>query len=120
MDHLAFAVSTALAQVLTNLDNLAVLLALLLALGPMRAVGGFVIAQCMVLAAALVLAIGADQALAGWVGYLGVVPIALGLHALCGSSMLLNRPHAKVLRATPGWRRPHCCSCRCLWTVLPS
>lgn len=82
MDHLTFAVSAALAQVLTNLDNLAVLLALLLSLGPVRAVGGFVIAQAVVLVAAMGLAIGADQALSGWVGYLGVVPIALGLHAL--------------------------------------
>jgi cadmium resistance protein CadD (predicted permease) len=82
VDHLTFAVSAALAQVLTNLDNLAVLLALLLTLGRARAVGGFVIAQAVVLAAAMGLAIGADQALSGWVGYLGIVPIALGLHAL--------------------------------------
>jgi cadmium resistance protein CadD (predicted permease) len=36
----------------------------------------------MVLAAALVIAIGADQAFSSWVGYLGVVPIALALHEL--------------------------------------
>jgi hypothetical protein len=60
VDHLTFAVSAALAQVLTNLDNLAVLLALMLTLGRARAVGGFVIAQAVVLAAAMGLAIGAD------------------------------------------------------------
>ena len=85
MDHLTFAVSAALAQVLTNLDNLAVLLALLLSLGPVRAVGGYVIAQAVVLVAAMGLAIGADQALSGWVGISGWCPLGWGC-TRCGSS----------------------------------
>lgn len=82
MDLATFAVSAALAHALTNLDNLAVLLALLLPVGVARALTGYVAAQAIVLLAALGLAAGAAEVLAGWSGWLGLIPLGLGLWTL--------------------------------------
>ena len=82
LDHLTFAFSAGLAQVLTNLDNLAVLFAMLLSVGAIRAVAGFATAQIMVLIAAYGVAVGASDMMMGDTGYLGVIPIGLGLYAI--------------------------------------
>lgn len=82
LDPLLFALSAALAQVATNLDNLAVLLVLLLTVGAGRAVSGFVLSQALMLAAALALAVGTDRAVPQWAGLLGLVPLTLGLRGL--------------------------------------
>ena len=80
--HLGLAASGALTLVLTNLDNLAVLIALLLTTGRRPALGGFLAAQAVVLSLALLVAEGVEATFAGWVGYLGVIPLGLGLWGL--------------------------------------
>ncbi|MCU9837581.1 hypothetical protein OEZ49_07370 [Ruegeria sp. WL0004] len=79
---LGFAASAALAQILTNLDNLALLLALVVATGPRIAVGGYLLAQAVVLSAALAVALGLGGLPLYWIGYLGLVPLALGLRGI--------------------------------------
>lgn len=79
LDHVVFAASAFLAQVLTNLDNLAALLALMVVSGPRRTVLGFVLAQALVIAAALLFAMGVEDFVPQWAGYLGVVPLSLGV-----------------------------------------
>ncbi|WP_170330463.1 hypothetical protein [Ruegeria arenilitoris] len=79
LDHVVFAASAFMAQILTNLDNLAALLALMLVSGPRRAVTGFLLAQIIVISAALLLALGVDDVVPHWAGYLGVFPLTLGL-----------------------------------------
>ncbi|MCL6281941.1 hypothetical protein M3P21_00205 [Ruegeria sp. 2012CJ41-6] len=79
LDHLIFALSAALAQVLTNLDNLAALIALMLVSGAARSVAGFLLAQMVVLLAALAVAYGVSDTVPHWAGYLGVFPIGLGI-----------------------------------------
>ncbi|WP_424833704.1 hypothetical protein [Ruegeria sp.] len=79
LDHVVFAASAFMAQVLTNLDNLAALLALMMVSGPRRAVLGFLLAQLIVICAALLLALGVDDVVPHWAGYLGVIPLTLGI-----------------------------------------
>lgn len=74
----AFALSAALAQVLTNLDNLAALLAMMLTVGPSRAVAGYVLAQAIVLSASMAVALELNATIPGWTGYFGLVPVMLG------------------------------------------
>lgn len=82
IDELAFALSAGLAQILTNLDNLALLFALLPMLGVSRAIASYVVAQIIVLAAVFAIAAGASGLLPRWTGYVGIIPIALGLWTL--------------------------------------
>lgn len=82
LDHLTFALSAGLAQVLTNLDNLAVLFAMLLSVGALRAVAGYVTAQVIVMIAAVGIAVGISDIPLTETGYLGVIPIGLGLYAI--------------------------------------
>ena len=84
MAWLAFAASVALAQILTNIDNFVVLLAIAAPVGLGRAVSAYGAAQVIVLAGALILASGMSGLPASWVGFLGVVPITLGLWTLFG------------------------------------
>ncbi len=79
LDYAVFALSAFMAQVLTNLDNLAALLALMLVSGPRRSVLGFLLAQILIIAAAYFVAIGVDDVIPSWAGYLGLVPLSLGL-----------------------------------------
>lgn len=82
MELVAFALSAALAQVLTNLDNLAALLALMLTVGTSRAVAGYVLAQAIVLATATAVAFELNATIPGWTGFFGLVPITLGLRGV--------------------------------------
>ena len=79
MELIAFGLSAAVAQVLTNLDNLAALLALSLVVGKWRAIAGYVAAQAVILCLAMMVAVGSDQMLPANVGWLGLVPLTLGL-----------------------------------------
>lgn len=79
LDHLVFAVSAFMAQVLTNLDNLAALLALSMVSGVRRATTGFLLAQVFVIAASFLVAMGVSDVIPHWAGYLGVIPLSLGL-----------------------------------------
>lgn len=78
MDFLAFAISAFVAQILTNLDNLAALLALMVVAGTGRAVTGFLTAQTLIILAAYLFAIGVEDVIPDWAGYLGLVPLTLG------------------------------------------
>lgn len=82
MDTLAFPLSAFVAHVLTNLDNLAIMVGLILTVGRLRAVAGFLIAQFLVLWAAWALASGLVSEMPQVVGYFGVIPLSLGLVAL--------------------------------------
>lgn len=82
IDHTLFALSAGLAQVMTNLDNLAVLFALVVVMGPLRAVAGYGIAQAVMLSAAMAVAVGVGSGAPGWAGYLGAVPLVLGLRGV--------------------------------------
>lgn len=83
LTHIELAAAAALAVVATNLDNLAVMLALMVSVGPSRAsyrvVVAFVTAQAIVLGLSLAIALGAEQTMPDWTGYLGVIPLVLGL-----------------------------------------
>lgn len=82
LDHAVFAASTFMAQVLTNLDNLAALVALMMVSGPRRTVVGFLLAQLIVIMAALLLSLGVDDVIPRWAGYLGIIPLCLGLYGM--------------------------------------
>ncbi|WP_170513998.1 cadmium resistance transporter [Ruegeria atlantica] len=82
LDFVLFGLSAFMAQILTNLDNLAALLALSLVSGAKRAVFGFLLAQGVVISAALLLALGVEDIVPHWAGYLGLIPLSLGIMAL--------------------------------------
>ncbi|WP_170505224.1 MULTISPECIES: cadmium resistance transporter [Ruegeria] len=82
LDFVLFGLSAFMAQILTNLDNLAALLALSLVSGAKRAVFGFLLAQGVVISAALLLALGVEDVVPHWAGYLGLIPLSLGILAL--------------------------------------
>ncbi|MGV6805067.1 MAG: hypothetical protein ACWA49_12745 [Ruegeria sp.] len=79
LDYVVFAASAFMAQVLTNLDNLMALVALMIVTGPRRAVLGFMLAQALVISAAFLLALGVEDVVPHWAGYLGAIPLTLGL-----------------------------------------
>ncbi len=81
MSLLLFGLSAALALLMTNLDNLALMVALLARLPARKVAGAYALALGAVLGLALVVAEGAE-AFPRYVGYLGVVPILLGLREL--------------------------------------
>ncbi|WP_170354131.1 hypothetical protein [Ruegeria lacuscaerulensis] len=83
LEHLLFAISAALVTVSTNLDNLAVLLGLIVVVSARRAAMGFIIAQLGILIVSLAIASGLSQTgILSWIGYLGVIPLVLGLRGL--------------------------------------
>ncbi len=79
LDLVIFGASAFMAQVLTNLDNVTALVALMMVSGPRRTVLGFLLAQILVILAAFVVALGVDDVVPHWAGYLGVIPLSLGL-----------------------------------------
>ncbi|MEP2530575.1 hypothetical protein [Shimia sp.] len=82
MSVVLFALSVSLALVLTNLDNLALMVAMLVRLPGRRVMLGFAGAQFVVLVVALVLAEGMELGFPTQAGWLGVVPVFLGLREL--------------------------------------
>ncbi len=74
--------SVALAHAATNFDNMALLLALTPALGLRRAAGGFAASQLIALTASLLVGGGVAALPTGWIPWLGLVPIGLGLRGL--------------------------------------
>ncbi|GAA6181928.1 hypothetical protein NBRC116594_33660 [Shimia sp. NS0008-38b] len=75
-------VSAALAHVATNLDNLVIMVGLILTIGRLRTVTSYIVAQVIVFAAAYYVSEGLETELPMKIGYLGVIPIALGVVAL--------------------------------------
>lgn len=82
MDILAFALSAGLAQILTNIDNLVALLGLSLVMGAWRSTLAYMLAQGLILTAAMGVAVGANQAQFGSAGLLGLIPLVLGLRGV--------------------------------------
>ena len=83
IDHALFALSAGIAQVSTNLDNLAVLFGLIVVMGRRRPVVGFAVAQTVVLLLATAVAIGLSHSTyPTTIGYLGIVPLALGVRGI--------------------------------------
>lgn len=77
-----FALSVALAYILTNIDGLFAFLALSSS-GRLRAIlPGFLVAHAVVIAGSLLLGAGANFLAPETLGYLGIVPIVLGLWEL--------------------------------------
>lgn len=87
LDFALFGLSAFMAQVLTNLDNLAALLALSVVSGAKRSVVGFLFAQIIVIGASLLLALGVEDVVPHWAGYLGLIPLSLGILALIRRKM---------------------------------
>jgi cadmium resistance protein CadD (predicted permease) len=77
-----FLVAVLLAHAATNIDNLALMLALGPASGPRRVALGYVAAQALVIAAAVAVGAGAEALPASALGWFGLLPIALGVRAL--------------------------------------
>ncbi|MEX0277309.1 MAG: hypothetical protein AB3N07_13470 [Ruegeria sp.] len=83
IEHILFAISAGIVTVSTNLDNLFVLFGLIMVMSTRRAVAGFAVAQTIILLLALVIASGLDQSgLLNWVGYLGIIPLTIGLYGI--------------------------------------
>lgn len=82
LDELTIAGSAFAAQVLTSLDNMALLAVLVVANGRMRVISGYLLSQAVVLLAALGFGGGADLLSQGRIGWLGLVPLLLGLRGV--------------------------------------
>lgn len=100
MSLVLFALSVTLALILTNLDNLGVMVALMLRLPRKRVLIAFVIAQITVLVAAKAIAEGVEVGLSAQAGWLGIVPVLIGVRALLkknGDDGPKTRDNATVL-----------------------
>lgn len=82
MDLIGIALSATLAHLATNLDNLAIMVGLMVTIGQFRTVAGYLVAQIIMVGAAFVVSEGVEAELPNQVGYLGAIPIVLGLYAL--------------------------------------
>ena len=82
MDVVGIALSAVIAHAATNLDNLAIMVGLILTVGQMRTLAGYLIAQVIMLSAALLVSLGLEAELPHQVGYLGLIPLALGVFTL--------------------------------------
>ncbi len=82
IELIGITLSAAVAHLATNLDNLAVMVGLILTVGQVRTVSGYLIAQAIMLLAAYAVSEGIEAELPHQVGYLGLIPIVLGLYAL--------------------------------------
>ncbi len=80
--YIALVLTGALTHLSTNLDNLLILIALMPGLRVLRALLAWRLAQSAVLLGAMALAEGAEQAIGADIGWLGLVPVALGVVAL--------------------------------------
>jgi cadmium resistance protein CadD (predicted permease) len=99
---LAMALSAGLAQILTNLDNLALLFAMLPALGARAAVASYMAAQAIVVTAAFLLAEGLGPLGGGLAGYIGLFPLGLGLWSLWSRHRRGDAPAAPPMPAGAG------------------
>ncbi|KPA22717.1 hypothetical protein shim_10040 [Shimia sp. SK013] len=79
MDTLGFGLSAFFAHVLTNIDNLAIMSGLILTSGKWRVVSCYLVAQLIVLGVALRLADGLVAQMPNITGYLGFVPVVIGI-----------------------------------------
>ncbi|SFK64903.1 hypothetical protein [Shimia haliotis] len=82
MDVVSFGISATVAHALTNLDNLAIMSGLMLASGRLRVLCAYLIAQMIVLGVALSLGENLGNQVPQYTGYLGVIPILVGVGAI--------------------------------------
>ncbi|MCP4818643.1 MAG: hypothetical protein GY883_05615 [Shimia sp.] len=82
MDVVGFGISAALAHLLTNIDNLAIMAGLILSSGRWRVIGCYFLAQAIVLGVALRLGERLGEQLPHYTGYLGFIPVIIGIGAL--------------------------------------
>lgn len=75
------------------------LVALMIVTGPQRDVPGFLLVWGLVIGAAYLLALGAEDVMPHWAGYLGGIPLALGLF---GAVRQLRGTNAQDAPAVPG------------------
>ncbi len=80
------ALTFALAYASTNFDNLAVFIALAPSVGARRVALAFASTQVAVILAAVAVGAAADRLPAEWIGFLGVVPILMGLREILKQS----------------------------------
>ncbi len=79
MSDVSVSLTVALTHAATNLDNMALLFALLPSLGAVRAVAGYASSQAIALVLALFVG-GVVEALpVQWISWLGLIPIGIGL-----------------------------------------
>ena len=93
-------VLTAAGFIATNLDNLLVLVALSAGGTRLRAAAGFLLAAATLLCAATLGMFVGDLLDPNWVGYLGVVPLALGL-SMFVKLLRPGDPEAPTVNAAP-------------------
>lgn len=82
MDAVSFGISAALAHLLTNIDNLAIMAGLILSSGRTRVIGAYLMAQAIVLGVALRLGESLGEQLPNYTGLLGFIPVLIGIGAL--------------------------------------
>lgn len=82
IDEFVIALSAVTAHLATNLDNLAIMVGLILTVGQLRTLSGYLVAQGIMLASAVFVSVGLETGLPHQVGYLGFIPIGLGAYAL--------------------------------------
>lgn len=81
MSEIVFFLSVGLAHAMTNIDNLAVMLVLAPAIGVRRCLSVYVGTQLICIAVSGIAGVTALSLLGAWVGYVGFIPIGLGLFA---------------------------------------
>ncbi|MGR3637260.1 MAG: hypothetical protein ACU0BK_15240 [Shimia sp.] len=79
MDVVGFGLSALIAHVLTNIDNLVIMSGLILTSGKGRVVSCYLIAQLIVLGVAFRLAEGLGAQMPHFTGYLGFIPVVIGI-----------------------------------------
>ncbi|MEM7443913.1 MAG: hypothetical protein AAF414_11350 [Pseudomonadota bacterium] len=91
--------AVAIAYASTNFDNLALMLALAPSVGIRKVVTAFATTQGLVIVAAIAVGTAADSLPADWLGFFGLVPMAIGVFELW--KMWRRRTHESGEAAAP-------------------
>ncbi|MEP2151149.1 MAG: hypothetical protein ABJ263_05115 [Tateyamaria sp.] len=103
MTEIVFFLSVGLAHIMTNIDNLAVMLLLAPVIGAARCVVAYVITQLICFVVAGVAGATAINLLGAWVGIVGLIPIGLGLFSFWRQSQggdAFSKPPPSSMLAT--------------------
>lgn len=102
MTEILFVLSVGLAHAMTNVDNLVVMLVLAPVIGAARCAFAYILGQIVCVFAAAVVGSAALALLGSWVGFVGFIPIGLGLFALwqqAHSGAVVNSAHPTSMGA---------------------